>query len=196
MQARALWLLTLAASACDGAARPAPVTPAPVTPPPPTTPAPTPPASPPMQQPTLSAAVTDIVGPATADVLLRGSERATFVLDAKQFTANSTDPTRFAGYTILRRGRPLTDAEHQPLVKMLLADASYNPVDKYACLTDEAYGLRVTHGAEVVELMFVFPCNRVNILRRASADTLRLPGEYIDPVAPQLLEILRAATRP
>ena len=100
MQARALWLLTLAAPACDGAARPAPVTPAPVTPTPITAPTPTPIAPPPMHPPTHSAAVT------------------------------------------------------------------------------------------------VFPCNRVNFLRRASADTLRMPGEYIDPVAPQVLEILRAATRP
>jgi len=149
-----------------------------------------------MQQPTPPLAVTAIVGPATADVLLRGSERATFVLDAKQFAANSTDPARFAGHTVLRRGRSLTDAEHQRLVALLLADASYNPVDKYACVTDEALGLRVTHGAEVAELLFVFPCDRVNFLRRASADTLRMPGEYIDPVAPQVLEILRAATRP
>lgn len=191
MKPRALWLLTLAAPACDGAARPAPVAPALVTPATPATPT-----APPMQQPTPSLAVTDIVGPATADVLLRGSEHATFAVDAKQFAANSTDPARFAGYTVLRRGRSLTAAEHQRLVALLLADASYNPVEKYVCVTDEALGLRVTHGPEVVEMLFVFPCDRVNFLRRASADTLRMPGEYIDPVAPEVLEILRAATRP
>ena len=146
-------------------------------------------------RPTPSTAATALVGPATVDVLLRGSERATFVIDAKSYEQNSTDPARFAGYTVLRRGRALTDDEHRRLVALLLDEHSYLPIEKEVCFQDQAYGLRVTHGGEVVELLFVFPCDRVNFLRRASADTQRMPGEYIDPVALQVLAILQAATR-
>lgn len=187
--------------ACDGAGTPAAP---PATPPAaPTTPAPAAPAeakpvtttspegSP--AQPELSAAVTDIVGRATADVLLRGAERATFRVDAKQFTPGAAGPDRFAGYAVLRPGRALTDAEAGELVRLLLADASYDPVDRGICRNDEAYGVRVTHGAEVVELLFVFPCNRVSFLGRASGDKVTMPGEYIDPIGERVLALLRSA---
>ena len=142
-------------------------------------------------QPELSAAVQDIVGPATADVLLRGSW-ATLRVDAKRHDAGG-GADRFGGYAVLRAGRALTADEGRALGGLLLADASYYPVDKYACPNDEAYGVRVTHGAEVVELLFVFPCQRVAFLRRASADKLTMPGEYIDPVGDRVLKMLRAA---
>ena len=35
--------------------------------------------------------------------------------------------------------------------------------------------------------------DRVVFLRRASGDTLQMPGEYIDPVADRVLVLLRAA---
>lgn len=198
MTARARWLLTLCVMACDSPARSSPAMPAAdaQSADPPAT-APMEPRRPTQPTPTgLSAAVSDIVGPATAEVLRRGTDRATFVIDAAQFVQGSTDPARFAGYPVLRRGRPLTDGEHRRLVALLLDDASYHPVEREWCDSSEAYGLRVGDGAEVVELALVFPCARVSFLRRASADSVRMPGEYIDPVAPELLAMLRAATRP
>lgn len=183
--------------ACDGAGSPAEPPseskPAPVSP---ATPAETKPmttAADPPAQPELSNAVTNIVGRATADVLLRAADRATFRVDAKSHQAGTSGPDRFGGYAVLRRGRALTDAEARELATLLLADASYLPVDKYMCPNDEAYGVRFTHGAEVVELLFVFPCDRVAFLRRASGDPTQMPGEYIDPVADRVLALLRAA---
>ena len=143
-------------------------------------------------QPQLSAATTKIVGLATADVLLRGTDRAVFRVDAKRHEASATGPNRFAGHAVLRRGRAPTDAELHELAALLLADASYLAVDKAVCGDDEAYGLRVTHGGEVVELLFTFPCYRVSFLRRASGDPPLPPGEYFDPVGSQVLALLRA----
>lgn len=184
-------LLVAAALACQAPAPPTPAAP-------PATPAPAPAAPvPPTARPEPSNAVTKIVGPATADVLLRGSERATFVIDPRQFSKDATGPDRFAGFKISRTGRPLADDEHSRLVTLLLADTSYLPVDKAVCHDEEAYGLRVGHGAEVVELLLVFPCARVSLLRRASGDAaLVMSGEYFDPVSDQISQILRAATRP
>lgn len=182
--------------ACDGAGGPATPDPKPA-PAGPATPTETKPVTtttnPPPAQPELANAVTSIVGRATADVLLRAAERATFRVDAKTHQAGASGPDRFGGYSVLRPGRVLTDAEARELATLLLADASYFPVDKYACPNDEAYGVRFTHGSEVVELLFIFPCDRVAFLRRASGDATQMPGEYIDPVADRVRTLLQAA---
>ncbi len=197
MKPRALLLLALSTTTCDSGARPPdPAAPSPVTTPP--TPTPIAPSPPVTTTPTQSppSAVSELLGPATTEVLLHGHARETFVVDATQFQRGAVDPNAFGGYAIKRRGRPLDDAEHQRLVGLLQAETSYLRVDKTVCRQEEAYGLRVGHGAEVVELLFLFPCARVVFLRRASADTTRVPGEYIDPVAAQVLALLRAATTP
>ena len=189
-----LLTLALVIAGCD-AARPAPVAPAPVAPAP-LSPSPAPAPAPAPMQPTPPPAIAALVGPATAEVLRRGSERATFVVDARQFVQGSTDPGRFAGFRVLRRGRALTDDEHRRLADLLLSEASYAAVEKAVCRNDEAYGVRVGDGAEVVEMLFVFPCNRVSFLRRASGDAVRTPGEYFDPAATPIAALLRAATGP
>jgi hypothetical protein len=144
-------------------------------------------------QPTLSKAVTDVVGRATADVLLRGKERETFRVDAKKFDRDVGGPERFFGYPILRRGRALTDAETRKLATLLRTEGSYSPHEKYKCDNEESYGVRIKHGSEVVELLFLFPCNRIAFLKRASGDPQLTPGEYFDPVGDAVLEMLRAA---
>lgn len=199
MKGAALLLFAVATMTCDGAnqspvkptdatvVKPADAAPAKSTDAKPTDAKPATPA-----QPELSAATRNIIGPATADVLLRGTDRATFRVDARDFVRDGAD--RFAGYRVLRAGRALTDDEMRRLATLLLSDASYFPVDKAVCPNEEAYGLRVRHGAEVVELLFVFPCDRVSILRRASGDAgLQMAGEYIDPVGDEVVALLRAA---
>ncbi len=144
-------------------------------------------------QPVLSKAVTKIVGRGTADTLLRAKDREVFRVNAKDFVQGSSTADRLFGYKIEKKGRSLTDTEMRTLARLLLAESSYGPDEKYLCDNSESYGLRVKHAAEVVELLFTFPCNRVAFLRRAKADGKLTPGEYMDPVGRRVRDLLRAA---
>ncbi len=142
--------------------------------------------------PVLSKAVTKIVGRATVDTLLRAKDGEVFRVNAKDFVQGSKAADRFSGYKIEKKGRSLKDTEMRKLARFLLAESSYGPDEKYLCDNSESYGLRVKHTAEIVELLFTFPCNRVAFLRRARADGKMTPGEYIDPVGRQVRDLLRA----
>lgn len=144
-------------------------------------------------QPVLSHATQTIVGVATADVLLRSKTAALLRVSAKDFVQGDASAERFFGYQVQATGRALSEPRLRELARLLLDDASYGPDEKAVCDNSECYGLRAQHAAETVALLFVFPCNRVAFLRRASGDGKLTPGEYFDPVASTVRRMLRGA---
>ncbi|HMR06658.1 MAG TPA: hypothetical protein PKA88_12795 [Polyangiaceae bacterium] len=144
-------------------------------------------------QPVLSRATQKIVGVATADVLLRSKTATLLRVNAKDFVQGDASAERFFGYQVQATGRALSERQLRELARLLLDDASYGPDEKAVCDNSECYGLRAQHAAETVALLFVFPCNRVAFLRRASRDGKLTPGEYFDPVASAIRRMLRGA---
>lgn len=147
-----------------------------------------------MSQPVLSKVVTEVVGAHSADLLVRATSAATFRVDPTDYKRGDTSPGRFSGYRIVRNGTPLDAAARRKLATLLLDDRTYaRDIAKAKCIQDVAIGVRAEYGGDSVELLFLFPCDRVVFLKRAAGDTVQTPGEYFDPAAEQVLAVLKAA---
>ncbi len=141
-----------------------------------------------------SLAVKEVVGEPTARAIAEASKVRTYRIDPHSFDPKAGGSDRFGGYRIIAKGRVLDADFARRMSTLLSSDEIYaRNIDKNACRQDVALGLAFEGKLGEVDLLFLFPCNRVVFLRRPDSDPLKMPGEYFDPGAAKVIALVKEA---
>ncbi len=136
-------------------------------------------------------ATREIVGEPTARAIALATRVRSFRLEPRSFGSGVNGADRFNGYRITATGEVADAAFARRFASLITSDQTYSRVDKLVCANTVALGLRFERAGEQVDVLLVFPCNRISFLRRASTDALKFPGEYFDPAAPEMVALMK-----